>query len=93
VKVAVEPATAPDFDRVSKLCLSLPDVEEKLSHGEPSFFVRKRLFVTFATNHEVDDASEVRIEKIARIIAACRFGIHEICRTEPDPETNLPRFN
>ena len=42
---------------------------------------------------EVDDASEVRIEKIAKIIAACRFGIHDICRTEPDATTGLPRFN
>jgi hypothetical protein len=41
----------------------------------------------------VDDASEVRIEKIAKIIAACRFGIHDICRTEPDETTGLPRFN
>lgn len=42
---------------------------------------------------EVDDASEVRIEKIARIIEACKFGIHDICRTEPDGTTGLPRFN
>jgi len=42
---------------------------------------------------EVDDASEVRIEKIAKIIAACRFGIHDISRTDVDPATGLPRFN
>jgi hypothetical protein len=42
---------------------------------------------------EVDDSSEVRIEKIAKIIFACRFGIHDISRTEPDPATGLPRFN
>lgn len=42
---------------------------------------------------EVDDASEARIEKISRIIASCRFGIHDISRTEPDPGTGLPRFN
>jgi hypothetical protein len=42
---------------------------------------------------EVDDASQVRIEKIAAIIAACRYGIHDICRTELDPATGLPRFN
>jgi hypothetical protein len=42
---------------------------------------------------EVDDASEVRIEKIARIIGTCKFGIHDICRTEPDGTTGLPRFN
>ena len=42
---------------------------------------------------EVDDASEVRIEKIAKIIASCKFGIHDISRTELDVGTNLPRFN
>jgi hypothetical protein len=42
---------------------------------------------------EVADASEVRIEKIANIIAACKFGIHDISRTEPDDATGLPRFN
>jgi len=42
---------------------------------------------------EVADASEVRIEKIAKIIRDCKFGIHDICRTEPDDETGLPRFN
>lgn len=42
---------------------------------------------------EMDDASQVRIEKIAAIIAACRFGIHDISRTESDPATGLPRFN
>lgn len=42
---------------------------------------------------EVDDASEVRIEKIAKIISDCRFGLHDISRTEPDSATGLPRFN
>jgi hypothetical protein len=42
---------------------------------------------------EVDDASQVRIEKIGNIIAACRFGVHDISRTELDPVTGLPRFN
>jgi hypothetical protein len=42
---------------------------------------------------EVDDASQVRIEKIARIIASCKFGIHDISRTELDSLSGLPRFN
>jgi hypothetical protein len=42
---------------------------------------------------EVDDASVVRIDKIAKIIASCRLGIHDISRTEPDLLTGLPRFN
>ena len=42
---------------------------------------------------EVNDSSQVRIEKICTIIAACRFGIHDISRTEVDSSTGLPRFN
>jgi hypothetical protein len=41
---------------------------------------------------EVYDAGEVRIEKICRIIRACRWGIHDISRTDPNPN-GLPRFN
>lgn len=42
---------------------------------------------------EEDDASEVRIDKIYSIIADCRYGIHDISRTELDRDSNLPRFN
>lgn len=42
---------------------------------------------------EEEDGGEVRIEKISRIINACRYGIHDISRTELCRTTNLPRFN
>jgi hypothetical protein len=42
---------------------------------------------------ETDDASENRFEKICAIIGKCRYGIHDISRTEPDARFNLPRFN
>jgi hypothetical protein len=42
---------------------------------------------------EVDDAGTVRIEKILQIIASCKFGIHDISRTELSPDSQLPRFN
>jgi hypothetical protein len=42
---------------------------------------------------EIDDGSEVRIEKIQRIIADCGLGIHDISRTELDSTWDLPRFN
>jgi hypothetical protein len=40
--------------RVRKICTTLPDVTEKLSHGEPTFFVRKRVFAMMSTNHHND---------------------------------------
>ena len=42
---------------------------------------------------EEDDASETRIDKIYNIIMGCRYGIHDISRTELDKDSNLPRFN
>ena len=42
---------------------------------------------------EEENASEVRIDKIYSIIADCRYGIHDISRTELDEDSGLPRFN
>jgi hypothetical protein len=42
---------------------------------------------------ETDDASENRFEKICAIVDECRYGIHDISRTELDPDSRLPRFN
>jgi hypothetical protein len=37
---------------VQRICLSLPEVTERLSHGEPTWFVRdKKTFVTSDTDH------------------------------------------
>ena len=42
-------------ERLRALCLALPEVTERLSHGEPTWFVRgKRTFVTFADHHHDD---------------------------------------
>ncbi|TDV38660.1 MmcQ/YjbR family DNA-binding protein [Actinophytocola oryzae] len=40
--------------KLRALCLALPEVTEKVSHGEPAWFVRKRLFVSFADHHHDD---------------------------------------
>lgn len=42
------------IERVRRLCLSLPETTEKISHGEPTFFVRKKVFAMFANNHHND---------------------------------------
>lgn len=36
------------------MCLALPETSERLSHGEPTFFVHKKVFVMFADNHHGD---------------------------------------
>jgi len=42
---------------------------------------------------EKRDASQVRIQKIYEQIASCKFGIHDLSRTQLDEESQLPRFN
>ena len=44
---------ADPLDRVRALCLALPEAIEKVSHGEPTWFVRK-VFVSFADRHHDD---------------------------------------
>lgn len=42
---------------------------------------------------ESNDASRVRVSKIFDIISECRYGIHDISRTQLDRDSGLPRFN
>ena len=42
---------------------------------------------------EEGDASQVRIDKIYKIIEDSCYGIHDISRTELDETSGLPRFN
>ena len=42
---------------------------------------------------EIRDTGQVRIAKIIEIIGQCKFGIHDILRTQLDPKFRLPRFN
>jgi hypothetical protein len=42
------------LQRVRSVCLALPEVTERLSHGEPTFFVRKKVFAMFANDHHGD---------------------------------------
>src|SRR5690606_41252416 len=41
--------------RLRALCLALPETTERVSHGEPAWFVRdKKLFVSYADHHPDD---------------------------------------
>ena len=43
------------LERIRRICLALPEVSERLSHGAPTFFVRgKRAFVMVLTDHHGD---------------------------------------
>ena len=67
--------------------------------GEYQDFFRAIVFVVLRSGFrprcalETDDSSQNRFEKICQIIAECRYGIHDISRTELDLRSKLPRFN
>jgi hypothetical protein len=40
------------LEKLRKLCMALPEVSERLSHGEPTWFIQgKKTFVTSADHH------------------------------------------
>jgi hypothetical protein len=42
---------------------------------------------------EFSDSSTTRIDKIVDLIGRCRFGIHDLSRTDLSEDYGLPRFN
>ena len=42
------------IERVRRICLGLPETWEKISHGEPTWFVGKKVFAMFSNNHHND---------------------------------------
>jgi hypothetical protein len=62
--------SARQIERVRRICIALPDVTEKLSHGEPTFFVHKKVFAMFSNNHHNDGHISV--------VVAAPAGIQEM---------------
>lgn len=47
--------SANQIARLRHICLNLPETTERLSHGEPTWFIRdKKAFVMFADHHHDD---------------------------------------
>lgn len=66
------------LDKLRTVALALPETNERLSHGSPTFFIRdKKTFVTYVDNHHGDG-------RLA-IWAAAPPGVQEtLVETEPD---------
>lgn len=58
------------MQRVRRICLALPETLEKLSHGEPTFFVRKKVFAMCSINHHNDGHIAVTIPAAIGVQAA-----------------------
>ncbi|HJV43348.1 hypothetical protein [Caulobacter sp.] len=67
------------------------------SDYSPTF--RALIFVIYACGFrprsamELDDGGQTRIDKLYGLIGECRYGIHDLSRTELDATSQLPRFN
>jgi hypothetical protein len=68
-----------DLDRLRQLCLALPAVTERLSHGTPTWFVQdKRSFVQFWVDGHHDD-------HFPHLWCAAAPGVQEeLVASEPD---------
>ncbi len=43
------------IERLRRICLALPETTERLSHGEPTWFVRGKKSLVTCSNHHHDD--------------------------------------
>jgi hypothetical protein len=65
------------LDRIRSLCLELPGTSEKISHGMPTFFAGKKVFVNWVDSHHNDG--------IVGIWCAAPAGVQEaLIDEEPD---------
>jgi len=71
-------------ERVRRICLSLPGTWEKISHGEPTWFVGKKVFAMFSNNHHSDG-------HIAVIVPAA-IGIQEALIKESPKKFYRPPY-
>ena len=66
------------LERTREICLALPEVTERLSHGSPTFFVRgKKTFVMYHDDHHGDG-------RLALWCAAPDGVQAEVVELEPD---------
>ncbi|RXD06867.1 MmcQ/YjbR family DNA-binding protein [Sphingomonas sp. UV9] len=50
------------LDRVRAAALALPETEEKISHGQPTFFVAEKQFAQFREDHHGDGLTVVCVK-------------------------------
>jgi hypothetical protein len=66
-----------ELDRVRAICLALPEVTERLSHGAPTWFAGKKTMVTFVVDHHGDG-------RLALWVAAPPGAQADMVEQEPD---------
>jgi hypothetical protein len=78
VQTWVVAAKRDPIETVRRICLALPEVNERLSHGAPTFFIRdKKTFATVWDNHHND-------QRLGLICAAPVGVQQQLVDEEPD---------
>jgi hypothetical protein len=54
MKKQLRSASERQLERVRRICFVYPETTERLSHGEPTFFVRNKVFAMFSNDHHND---------------------------------------
>lgn len=65
------------IDRLREVCMALPSVTERLSHGEPTWFVNDRKSFVMSSDHHHDD-------RLGFWCAALPGVQQDLVETEPD---------
>ena len=59
----MSPDPQADLERLRAICMALPRAAEKLSHGQPNFFIEKgKVFAQFWDDHHHDGATAVMVK-------------------------------
>ncbi len=72
------------IERVRRICLSLPGTWEKISHGEPTWFIAKKVFAMFSNNHHGDGHVAVTVP--------AAIGIQEMLITKSPKKFYRPPY-
>lgn len=83
-----EPSAADLLAAVRRRCLVLPEVTEGLTHGGPTWFVRRRSFLKFV---DPDEHPQLDLRHVAVWAAAPPGARHELVAAVPD-RFFAPRF-
>ena len=67
---------AREIERLRTICMSFPGASEKLSHGEPTWFVKGRSFAMTADHHHDD--------RVAVWLAAAAGRQESLVETDPE---------
>ena len=81
----------PDFRK--SIFLNCPFDDDYLSLFRAIVFTVHVLGMNLRCALEESNAGDTRIDKIQNIIAACKYSIHDLSRTQLDKVNRLPRFN